>query len=68
MALIHPDTQEVMKSELELFSLPPTQTSIEETRYEKYYPQTSLDKGGPLDYSIPAKMKNILIYKTHFST
>ena len=55
MALIHPTTQEIMLSELELFSLPPTQTSIEETFYERYYPQTSLDKGGPLDFTIPAK-------------
>lgn len=53
MALIHQDTREVMKSELELFQLYPTQTSIEETRYEKYFPQTSLDRGGPLDFNIP---------------
>ena len=46
MALVHPLTQEVMKSELEAFALPPTQTSVEEVRYEKYHPQTSLDRGG----------------------
>lgn len=55
MALIHPNTQEIMLSELELFSLPPTQTSIEDTFYEKYYPQTSLDKNGPLDFQVPPK-------------
>jgi len=41
-----------MKSEIELFHLPGTQTNIEETKYEKYYPHTSLDRGGPLDFSI----------------
>jgi len=52
MALIHEATQEIMKSEIELFHLPGTQTNIEETKYEKYYPHTSLDRGGPLDFSI----------------
>ena len=52
MALIHEATQEIMKSEIELFHLPGTQTNIEETKYEKYFPQTSLDRGGPLDFSI----------------
>ncbi len=53
MSLIHEDTPEIMKSELELFQLSPFQASIEETRFEKYFPQTSLDRGGPLDFSIP---------------
>ena len=52
MALIHEGTQEIMKGELELFHLPGTQTNIDETKYEKYFPQTSLDRGGPLDFSI----------------
>lgn len=53
MSLIHADTAEVMKSELELFSIFPTQTSIEETRYAHYYPTTSLDRGGPITFNIP---------------
>ena len=53
MSLIHEDTPEIMKSELKLFQLLPFQASIEETRFEKYFPQTSLDRGGPLDFSIP---------------
>ena len=54
MALIHEDSLEILKSELELFTLPPTQASIEETRYIEYQPTHSLDKGGPVEFSIPA--------------
>ena len=54
MALLHSDTMEVLKSELELFTISPTQTSIEETRFVKYYPLTSLDRGGPLEFNIPS--------------
>lgn len=53
MALIHADTKEVMKSELELFSVLPTQTSIEETKYVQHFPTTSLDRGGPIIFNIP---------------
>ena len=52
MSLLHPETCECVKSELELFTIPPTQTSIEGTRFEKYYPLTSLDRGGPLEFKI----------------
>ena len=52
MSLLHMDSCECVKSELDLFNLPPTQTSIEGTRFEKYYPLTSLDRGGPLEFKI----------------
>ena len=52
MSLLHPETCECVKSELELFTIPPTQTSIEGTRFEKYYPLTSLNRGGPLEFKI----------------
>jgi len=41
-----------VRSELELFDIPPTQTSIEECRYEKRGPTTSLDRGGPLEFKV----------------
>lgn len=52
MSLLDGDSCECVKSELDLFNLPPTQTSVEETRFEKYYPLTSLDRGGPLEFKI----------------
>ena len=44
MALIHADAREALPAELELFSVYPTQTAIEETRYVQYFPTTSLDR------------------------
>lgn len=60
MSLIHAETKEVMKSELELFSIPPTQTSIEDTKYVQYYPQSSLDRGGPITFHIPPSEKEYI--------
>ena len=54
MSLIDPDSHECLKSELDLFNLPPTQTSIDSAYFVSYYPSTSLDKGGPLDFNIKA--------------
>ena len=42
-------SQECMKSELELFHVHDTQASLGNYRYVKYYPITSLDRGGPLE-------------------
>jgi len=66
MALIHEDSLEILKTELELFSLPPTQASIEETRYVEYQPTTSLDKGGPVDFYIPPNDKEYLDLQNTF--
>ena len=52
MALIDVDSYDGMKSELELFALPPTQTSIEETRIEQFDPLTSLDRSGPVHFKV----------------
>ena len=45
-------SQECMKSELELFHVHDTQASLGNYRYVKYYPITSLDRGGPLEIVI----------------
>ena len=60
MSLIHEDSKEVLKSELELFAVPPTQTSVEQTRFVKYYPTTSLDRGGPITFTIPSSAKEYI--------
>lgn len=52
MALVDPCSGECMKSELDLFSLKPTQTSIEETRIEHCYPLTSLDGDGQIEFKV----------------
>lgn len=52
MSLINEDSCECAKAELELFEIPPTQTSIEESRFEFFYPLTSLDRSGPIEFKI----------------
>lgn len=49
---IDDDSCDCLRSELELFSIAPTQTSIEESRYEKRGPTTTLDRGGPLEFKV----------------
>ena len=60
MALIHLDNAEGLKSELEVFSVYPTQTSLEETRYAQYFPTTTLDRGGLITFNIPATEKEYI--------
>ena len=52
MSLLDRDSCDCARSELELFTIPPTQTSIEESRFEPYYPLTSLDRSGPIEFKI----------------
>ena len=42
-----------MKSELDLFAVPPAQTSIEDGRCVEHQPLTSLDSGGPIEFVLP---------------
>ncbi len=43
---------ECCRSELDLFALPETLTSIEESRLVKYYPINSLDQSGPIEFRL----------------
>ena len=38
MAFVHPQSCECIKSELDIFAVPPTQTSIEHGQYVEYNP------------------------------
>ncbi len=49
---IDDDSCDCAKSELELFRLPPTQTSINGCRYEKRGPTTALERGGPIEFKV----------------
>ena len=49
MALVHRQSCEGVKSERDLFAVPPTQTSIEEGGWIEHQPLTSLDWGGPIE-------------------
>ena len=53
MAFVHRQSCEGVKSELDIFAVPPTQTSIEDGRWVEHQPLTSLDSGGPIELLIP---------------
>jgi len=50
MAFIHEGSCECMKSELDLFSVPPTQTSIESATTVEHHTVTSLTDSGPVEF------------------
>src|SRR6476469_11092012 len=53
MAFIHPQSCECLKSELDLFSVPPTQTSIESGAYVEYHPISALvGNASPIEFYI----------------
>lgn len=52
MSLLDGFSCECIKSELDLFSIPPTQTSIEQTRYKEYYPISLTSSNAPLEFHI----------------
>ena len=53
MAFVHPQSCEGVKSELDLFAVPPTQRSIDEGQWIEHQPITSLDSGGPIEFVVP---------------
>ena len=52
MAFIHEGSCECAKSELDLFSVPPTQTSIENATFVEYHPISSLSDGAPIEFEV----------------
>lgn len=53
MAFLHSLSPECSKSELDLFSLPPTQTSIEHGQWVQYKPLSSLSDESPIEFVVP---------------
>ena len=49
-----------MKSELNLFSLPPTQTGIESSYWVQYKPVSSVSNQGPIEYIVPGNSDEYL--------
>ena len=53
MAFVHRQSSEGVKGELDLFAVPPTQTSVEDGCWVEHTSLTSLDSGGPIEFVIP---------------
>jgi len=57
MSFLHIHSSECLKSELDLFSLPPTQTSIESLQWIYYKSVTSLADDASIEFG-PSQFKN----------
>ena len=53
MAFVHRQSCEGVKSELDIFSVPPTVTSIETGQWVEHQPMASFDSGGPIEFLLP---------------
>ena len=53
MAFVHRQSCEGVKSKLYLFTVPPTQNNIVDSRIVEHQPLASLDSGGPIEFLIP---------------
>jgi len=54
MAFVHEQPCECTKSELDLFSVPPTQTSMEQGSWIEYHPLTTVADGSPIEFNVGA--------------
>ena len=59
-SLIHPSSSESVTSQLDLFSVPPTQTSLEDGFFTEYRPISVLTSGGPVEFCIAAESSNYI--------
>ena len=53
MAFVHRQSCEGVKTELDLFTVPPSQNSIIDSHVVEHQPMSSLDSGGPIEFLIP---------------
>ena len=52
MAFVHHESQECTKSELDLFTIPATQTSITKGQWIEYHPLSNITDNGPIEFNV----------------
>ena len=52
MAFVHHESNECSKSELDLFRIPPTQTSISRGQWIEYLPLSNITDTGPIEFNV----------------
>ena len=68
MARQHDTSCDCIKSEVDLFGLPPTQTSIEGGSWDAFHPIATLSDATPIEFSVPGDgqqyfdLNNVLLY------
>lgn len=60
MSFLHSHSEACLKTELDLFSLPPTQTAIESSRWVSYKPVSSLSDESPIEFCINSQNEDYL--------
>ena len=64
MSFVHSKSQECTKTELDLFSVPPTQTSLEKGHWVDFQPVSSVSDGGPITFLCPGTEGYVDLSKT----
>ena len=52
MAFVHHESRECTKSELDLFIIPATQTSIQKGQWIEYHPLSNITDTGPIEFNV----------------
>jgi len=60
MPFVHEQSCECTKSELDLFSVPPTQTSMEQGSWIEYHPLTAVADASPIEFDVGASGENYI--------
>ncbi|XP_070576105.1 uncharacterized protein F54H12.2-like [Ptychodera flava] len=60
MAFLHKHSCECTKSELDMFTVPPTQTSVEEGQWEEVHPLTHIVELGPIEFVISGSVEDYI--------
>jgi len=60
MAFVHEQSCECTKSELDLISVPPTQTSMEHGSWIEYHPLTTVSTGSPIEFDVSGTLEDYI--------
>jgi hypothetical protein len=66
MAFIHENSCECTKSELDIFSVPDTQTSVESGTYVEYRPVSTLTDGSPIEFDIASSRDDYIDFANSY--
>ena len=66
MAFVHESSCECMKSELDLFSVPPTQTSIENGTWVEYHPISTITNGAPIEFDVSSSGEDYMDFANSY--
>ena len=58
--LVHPSSVESTTSQLDLFSVPPSQTSLEDENFTEYHPVSVFTSTGPIEFTVSAENSNYI--------